>query len=277
MQHAAGHIAIVAGAGLGAYVLSLAVSPDRQGATRSAEEAAVIVTLPQRPSEPVVNSPRPQQYPGAAPPAGDRGSVTRQLQTELKRVGCYDGEVNGVWTTSSRLAMRNFTDLVNAKLPIDKPDHILLALVQGRQDRVCGVAQTAQRKALDKPEAGEPIPARAPSPPVAASPVVAVPAPKLIAPPTEAVRPTASRRADQKQPPPKDDPQPTPAATQPPEPVPAERPPRAAPAEGPIPPVGVYEQRPRQPSQLSPSQQIAYARSLLRSFKKAVTTALPLP
>ena len=67
-----------------------------------------------------------------------RDAIERQLQKELRRVGCYSGELNGVWTTSTRRAMQAFTDRVNAVLPIDQPDGILLALVQGHPGKVCG-------------------------------------------------------------------------------------------------------------------------------------------
>ena len=67
-----------------------------------------------------------------------RDAIERQLQKELKRVGCYSGELNGVWTTSTRRAMQAFTDRVNAVLPIDQPDGILLALLQGHPGKVCG-------------------------------------------------------------------------------------------------------------------------------------------
>ena len=67
-----------------------------------------------------------------------RDAIGRQLQKELQRVGCYGGELNGVWTTSTRQAMQAFIDRVNAVLPIDQPDGILLALVQGHPGKVCG-------------------------------------------------------------------------------------------------------------------------------------------
>ena len=67
-----------------------------------------------------------------------RDAMGRQLQKELKRVACYSGELNGVWTTSTRRAMQAFTDRVNAVLPIDQPDGILLALVQAHSGKVCG-------------------------------------------------------------------------------------------------------------------------------------------
>ena len=67
-----------------------------------------------------------------------RDALARELQKELKRVGCYSGELNGAWTASTRQAMNAFSDRVNAKLPTDRPDNILLALVQGQSNKVCG-------------------------------------------------------------------------------------------------------------------------------------------
>jgi|SwirhirootsSR2_FD_contig_51_207950_length_861_multi_2_in_0_out_0_1 peptidoglycan hydrolase-like protein with peptidoglycan-binding domain len=68
----------------------------------------------------------------------DREAIVRQLQSELKRVGCYASEPNGIWTTSTRRAMQVFVERVNAVLPIEQPDGILLALVQGHQGKACG-------------------------------------------------------------------------------------------------------------------------------------------
>jgi hypothetical protein len=66
-------------------------------------------------------------------------ALARELQRELKRVGCYMGEISGVWTPGSRLAMKTFVEHVNAALPVDKPDPVLLSLVQGYRERACGV------------------------------------------------------------------------------------------------------------------------------------------
>ena len=68
----------------------------------------------------------------------DRLPLAQQLQRELARVGCYEGDLNGVWTPTVRKTMKAFMDRVNATLPTDEPDYILLALVQGARDRVCG-------------------------------------------------------------------------------------------------------------------------------------------
>jgi hypothetical protein len=69
----------------------------------------------------------------------DRASLVRELQRGLKRVGCYEGEVSGVWTQQSRSAMKAFTGRINAALPVDEPDGVLLALVQGHKDKACGM------------------------------------------------------------------------------------------------------------------------------------------
>jgi hypothetical protein len=74
------------------------------------------------------------------PRPGDRVGIARELQRELKRVGCYWGEVNGAWTPATRRAVKSFTDRINAALPIDQPDLVLLALVQAHETQACGVA-----------------------------------------------------------------------------------------------------------------------------------------
>ena len=96
-----------------------------------------VVTVSQRVDVPAAVT-RSAQQGGAVVIPGDRVGLTRELQRELRRVGCYDGESNGTWTPAARRAMKSFTDRVNATLPIDQPDYILLTLVQGRQERVCG-------------------------------------------------------------------------------------------------------------------------------------------
>ena len=79
---------------------------------------------------------QPSQRAVAVP--DDRASLARALQRELQRVGCYDGEISGNWSTSTRMAMKAFTDRVNASLPVDAPDYILLSLVQRHEGKACG-------------------------------------------------------------------------------------------------------------------------------------------
>lgn len=67
-----------------------------------------------------------------------RRDLTRSLQTELKRVGCYSGEITGSWGATSKQAMKAFTERVNASLPVEEPDYILLTMVQGHGANACG-------------------------------------------------------------------------------------------------------------------------------------------
>jgi len=67
----------------------------------------------------------------------DGDVLIKELQRQLRRVGCYSGEINGVWTPSSRRAMLTFTNRVNARLSVAQPDHVLLAMLQGHPDKTC--------------------------------------------------------------------------------------------------------------------------------------------
>lgn len=78
----------------------------------------------------------------------DAVSVTRAVQTELKRAGCYQGPVNGVWSVPTRKAMAEFTTLVNARLPVDRPDSVLLVLLETHNTTSCsdGASAGAEEK-----------------------------------------------------------------------------------------------------------------------------------
>jgi hypothetical protein len=83
------------------------------------------------------------------PMPGGQGSLAQDLQRELARVGCYDGQINGVWTTSTRQAMKTFLERVNATLPIHQPDGVLLALVQGHRVKICGASCPSDQTLAD--------------------------------------------------------------------------------------------------------------------------------
>lgn len=68
----------------------------------------------------------------------DSANLARDIQRHLKRVGCYDGEAHGVWTPTVRRAMKTFTDHVNAALPVENPDLVLLSMVENYHRRACG-------------------------------------------------------------------------------------------------------------------------------------------
>ena len=103
------------------------------------QSAPVVVTIVKRNITPPGISASTVAAGLPTPVLGDRTSLVRELQRELRRVGCYDGALNESWTLATRTAMKSFTNRINAVLPIDKPDQVLLTLVQGYRDRVCGV------------------------------------------------------------------------------------------------------------------------------------------
>jgi hypothetical protein len=104
-------------------------------ATEPRDQPPVVVRVLQRPGAQNGDVRAEDTQPLALP--GDRSQLARALQRELQRVGCYDREINGIWTTSSRMAMQMFLQRVNSALPFDTPDVILLSLVQAHEGVAC--------------------------------------------------------------------------------------------------------------------------------------------
>lgn len=67
-----------------------------------------------------------------------RYKLVVELQQNLRRLGCYYGRIDGSWGPGSKDAMQTFTDRVNAALPIDEPDYVLLTLLQSHKGKTCG-------------------------------------------------------------------------------------------------------------------------------------------
>jgi Putative peptidoglycan binding domain len=67
-----------------------------------------------------------------------RYKLITEIQQQLKRLGCYYGRIDGSWGANSKDAMKTFMDRVNATLPMDDPDYLLLTLLQTHNGRTCG-------------------------------------------------------------------------------------------------------------------------------------------
>ena len=74
----------------------------------------------------------------------DRYQLVVDLQEQLKRVGCYYGRIDGSWGPGSKYAMQSFIDRVNAALPSEKPDYVLLTLLKSQSGKVCGACPSDQ-------------------------------------------------------------------------------------------------------------------------------------
>lgn len=105
-------------------------------------DAWTTVVSPRRSAKAVLRSAQPGD-------AATRYELAVDLQRELKRAGCYGGEINGVWGQATKWAMSAFLEHANATLPIKAPDYILLSLVQNRNEISCTAAcRTGQVKNL---------------------------------------------------------------------------------------------------------------------------------
>lgn len=140
-DHATGHKALSA--------RSEPVGPTSSGPSL-ATKGALALEVGQRLAQAPASGPGPATGGGKARgvPAADgkpvvdetRRRLSSAIQTELRRVGCYKGEVDGDWGQASQRAMKDFNERVNATLPTAQPDYILLTLLQGHAAQACGVA-----------------------------------------------------------------------------------------------------------------------------------------
>jgi hypothetical protein len=110
------------------WLLLAGFAPDRSYAQEREDSPVQLMSAPQLLSAPSQPS-----------------SVTiAEAQKELHRLRCYWGEINGVWTVSTRAAAQKFIDRVNARLPVDVPDGALLALLRSETSPVCGECPVGQ-------------------------------------------------------------------------------------------------------------------------------------
>ncbi len=77
----------------------------------------------------------------AAPaPQSDRPApqdIPRLLQSELRRVGCETGEVDGEWNAAARRALSSFNDHAGTKFDVKLASLDALDAVKARTSRVC--------------------------------------------------------------------------------------------------------------------------------------------
>jgi hypothetical protein len=76
--------------------------------------------------------------------ADARNKLAENIQQQLRRVGCYWGRIDGSWNSITKDAMKEFTDRVNAILPLDQPDYVQLALIQSQSAEICGACPAGQ-------------------------------------------------------------------------------------------------------------------------------------
>jgi hypothetical protein len=73
-----------------------------------------------------------------------RYKLVLDIQQQLRRAGCYWGRIDGSWGYATKDAMKEFTDRVNATLPLDQPDYVQLTLIQSQSGEMCGACPAGQ-------------------------------------------------------------------------------------------------------------------------------------
>lgn len=69
--------------------------------------------------------------------SGGRSSLVVSIQEELRRVGCYVGDVDGTWNEKTKSAMRAFNASVHVNVSADRADYLLLTLLQSHSSKAC--------------------------------------------------------------------------------------------------------------------------------------------
>ena len=69
--------------------------------------------------------------------ADDPVALARALLSELKRVGCYDGDAEGTWGTKAQGALEQFLRLSKANIPLGPPSKAALQAVSDHSEHVC--------------------------------------------------------------------------------------------------------------------------------------------
>lgn len=107
-----------------------------QAKVAAAEQARVIAEK----ADPAAQQPKLASLPpepSAVKPEPSPQEITRSVQSELKRVGCFGGAIDGEWTAASRRALERFNNRAGAKLNARLASLDVLDAIKARSSRVC--------------------------------------------------------------------------------------------------------------------------------------------
>jgi uncharacterized caspase-like protein len=101
-------------------------------------EAAAVPANPPAPA-PVPASPAPEKNVTVASlnPAPSQTDITKSVQSELRRVGCYSGNADGDWDSSSQRSLSQFNRSAGTKLDVKTVNADTLDAVKQKPSRVC--------------------------------------------------------------------------------------------------------------------------------------------
>jgi hypothetical protein len=86
---------------------------------------------------PAYSAVSPTEPAGQASPLFVELIIARELQAELKRVGCDPGNIDGDWNAASRQALEIFNKHAGTKLDVRVANLNALSVIRSRTARIC--------------------------------------------------------------------------------------------------------------------------------------------
>jgi uncharacterized caspase-like protein len=105
-------------------------------AERKRVEAAAVPAAPPAPA-PVTAAPEKNVTVAALNPAPSQTDITKSVQSELRRVGCYSGNTDGDWDSSSQRSLSQFNRSAGTKLDVKTVNADTLDAIKQKPSRVC--------------------------------------------------------------------------------------------------------------------------------------------
>jgi hypothetical protein len=96
--------------------------------------------------------------PGPSPVTLRPEELAIAVQTELKRVGCYPGAIDGAWGGQSREALAAFGHFAKVDVAELAPTPAVLAIIKGKAEAVCVAGGEPQPSAQETAPESEPAP-----------------------------------------------------------------------------------------------------------------------
>jgi Putative peptidoglycan binding domain len=91
-------------------------------------------------------------------PSAERAKLSKQIQEQLQRLGCYSGPIDGVWGDKVKNALTSFNESTKFNVPRDGPTQTALTVLSGRTEAACGIEATPEQHARPPAKPARPNP-----------------------------------------------------------------------------------------------------------------------
>jgi len=110
----------------------------QQNAAEAERKRVEVAAAPPAP-QPAPASPAPDKNVNVASlnPAPSQGEITKSVQAELRRVGCYTGSADGDWDQASQRSLSQFNRSAGTKLDVKTVNADTLDAIKQKPSRVC--------------------------------------------------------------------------------------------------------------------------------------------